>query len=102
ALPAVRRAPGLTLEAGPAAGVCNQWHEQVGLTLLERCLLPLLDGEHSHESLAEHLAAEARADRLRFIKDDKPITEPDALRDFTQQQVALALRDLRRKAVLAA
>ena len=47
---------------------------------------------HSHEALAEHLAAEARAERLRFIKDDKPLTEPEALREFTQQQVALALR----------
>ncbi|RZI93417.1 MAG: methyltransferase domain-containing protein [Variovorax sp.] len=102
ALPAVRRTPGLALDAGPAAGVCNQWHEPVGLTLLERCLLPLLDGEHSHASLAEYLASEARAERLRFIKDDKPVTEAGALRDFTQQQVALALRDLRRKALLAA
>jgi methyltransferase-like protein len=101
-LPSVRRAPGLSLDAGAAAGVCNQWHEPVGLTLLERCLLPLLDGAHSHDALAEHLAGESRAERLRFIKDDQPITEPAALREFTRQQVALALRDLRRKALLAA
>jgi hypothetical protein len=48
-----------------------------------------------------HLAVEARAERLRFIKDEKPLTELAALREFTQQQVALALRDLRRKALLA-
>jgi methyltransferase-like protein/SAM-dependent methyltransferase len=101
--PAVaRNAPGLALSAGPTAVACNQWHELVGLSLLERCLLPLLDGKHSHEALAQHLATEARAGRLRFIKDEKPLTEEAALREFTQQQVALALRDLRRKALIEA
>jgi methyltransferase-like protein len=100
-LAAVRGAPDLALNAGPSAIACNLWHEPVGLSLLERCLLPLLDGEHSHESLASHLAVEARAERLRFIKDEKPLTDPAALREFTQHQVALALRDLRRKALLA-
>ena len=102
ALAAVRRASGLPLTAGPAASVCNQWHEPVALSLLERCLLPLLDGAHSHEALAEHLASEARSERLRFIKDDKPITDADALREFTLKQVELALTDLRRKALLVA
>jgi methyltransferase-like protein len=102
ALAAIRNAPGLALSAGPAAGACNQWHEPVGLSLLERCLLPLLDGTRSHEALADHLAAEARADRLRFIKDDQPLKDEGQLRDFTRQQVALALKDLRRKALLTA
>ncbi|MGF6352078.1 methyltransferase regulatory domain-containing protein [Variovorax sp. W2I14] len=102
ALATVRGAPGLALTAGANAQACNQWHEPVGLTLLERSLLPLLDGAHSHEALAEHLAGEVRADRLRFIKDEKPLTEPEALKEFAQQQVALALKDLRRKALLTA
>lgn len=102
ALASVRSAPGLALSAGPTAGACNLWHEPVGLSLLERCLLPLLDGTHSHEALAEHLAAEARADRLRFIKDNQPLRDDGALSEFTRQQVALALKDLRRKALLIA
>ncbi|WP_077001795.1 class I SAM-dependent methyltransferase [Variovorax sp. KK3] len=97
-----RSAPGLAPGAAPAAHVCNQWHELVQLSMLERCLLPLLDGEHSHEALAAHLVAEARSGRLRFIKDDKPLTDEPSLKEFTQQQVALALRDLRRKALLEA
>ncbi len=101
ALDAVRSMRGLSLAAGPSAAVCNQWHEPVGLSLLERCLLPLLDGKNSHDDLAWHLAAEARAERLRFIKDEKPLTDEEALRQFTLEQVALALRDLRRKALLA-
>ena len=102
ALDAVRLAPGLALSTGPSATACNQWHEQVALSPLERCLLPLLDGAHGHDALAEHLAGEARAERLRFIKDDQLLTEEAALRDFTRQQVALALKDLRRKGLLAA
>jgi len=102
ALASVRGAPGLALTAGANAHACNQWHEAVGLTLLERSLLPLLDGTHSHEALAEHLAAEVRADRLRFIKDEQPLTDPEALKGFAQQQVAQALKDLRRKALLTA
>ena len=102
ALAAVRNAPELALAAGAQASACNQWHEQVPLSVLERCLLPLLDGAHSHEALAEFLAGEARAERLRFIKDEQPLTEDNALREFTRQQVALALKDLRRKGLLTA
>lgn len=102
ALASVRSAPELALTAGPQAQACNQWHEQVPLSVIERCLLPLLDGEHSHEALAEFLVGEARAERLRFIKDEQPLTDEEALRDFTRQQVALALKDLRRKGLLTA
>jgi len=102
ALPALRVAPGLSPTAGATASSCNQWHEPVGLTLLERALLPLLDGTRSHQALAEHLAAEVRSERLRFIKDDKPLTDPSTVQAFAQQQVALALDNLRRKAMLTA
>ena len=102
ALASVRSAPDLALASGPQAQACNQWHEQVPLSVIERCLLPLLDGGHSHQALADFLADEARAERLRFIKDDQPLTDEEALRDFTRQQVALALKDLRRKGLLTA
>ena len=101
-LPAVRGASGLASGAGATANTCNQWHEPVVLTLLERSLLPLLDGTHSHDALAEHLEAEVRSDRLRFVKDDKPLTDPPAVKEFARQQVALALDALRRKALLTA
>jgi len=102
ALPSVRRLPTLALSEGPQAHACNLWHESVALSPLERCLLPLLDGEHGHEALAQFLVDEARAQRIRFIKDDEPLTDDEALRDFSRQQVALALRDLRRKGLLMA
>lgn len=102
ALPSVRSAPGLALSAGSAANACNQWHELVGLSALERCLLPLLDGAHSHGMLADHLADEVGAGRLRFIQNDQPLTDPSVLKEFARQQVVLGLAALRRKALLVA
>ncbi|MEJ8821017.1 class I SAM-dependent methyltransferase [Variovorax humicola] len=102
ALSAVRNLPGLALQSGPSAVACNLWHEQVALSPLERCLLPLLDGSHGHDALADHLVEEARAERIRFIKDEQPLKDESALREFAGQQVALALKDLRRKGLLAA
>jgi SAM-dependent methyltransferase len=97
----VRNAPGLAPGQAPSVAVCNGWHETVALSLLERALLPLLDGTRSHEALVEHLEAEVRADRLRFVRNDERMTDPEALSAFAREQVALALRDLRRKALLA-
>jgi len=102
ALPSVRSAPGLALSAGSSANACNQWHELVGLSALERCLLPLLDGAHSHGMLADHLADEVGAGRLRFIQNDQPLTDPSVLKEFARQQVVLGLAALRRKALLVA
>ncbi|MEJ8854025.1 methyltransferase regulatory domain-containing protein [Variovorax robiniae] len=102
ALSAVRSLPGLALHTGPSAQACNLWHESVALSPLERCLLPLLDGGHGHAALADHLVEEARAGRIRFIKDEQPLTDESMLREFAAQQVALALKDLRRKGLLAA
>jgi hypothetical protein len=102
ALSAVRSLPGLALHTGPNASACNLWHESVALSPLERCLLPLLDGTHGHDALAAHLVDEARAGHIRFIKDAQPLTDEPTLREFAAQQVALALKDLRRKGLLAA
>jgi SAM-dependent methyltransferase len=102
ALAPVRNAPGLALTAGSSARVCNQWHESVSLSALERCLLPLLDGAHSREMLADYLAAEVRAGRLRFVQNDTPLTDHSALKEFALKQVELGLNDLRRKALLVA
>lgn len=99
-LTAVRLAHEPASEAVASVAVCNQWHEPVTVSLLQRCLLPLLDGTQSHDALVDHVAEEARAGRLRFIKDGESINEPAALRESARQQVAAALDDLRRKALL--
>ncbi|MDM0045516.1 methyltransferase regulatory domain-containing protein [Variovorax dokdonensis] len=98
----VRSLPALALSEGPQAYACNLWHEMVELSVLERCLLPLLDGEHSAEDLVDFLVEEARAQRLRFFKHEQALTDADTLRAFAAEQVAMALRDLRQKAMLQA
>ena len=102
ALMSVRQSPTLASLTAPTALVCNQWHESVGLSLLERCLLPMLDGARDHAQLAAHLQAEARAERLRFIKDGQPVTGEAESEAFAREQVALALQGLRRKGLLLA
>jgi methyltransferase-like protein len=102
AQPFVRSLPALALSEGPEAYACNLWHELVPLSVLERCLLPLLDGEHTQEDLAGYLVTEARDGRLRFFKHEQALTDADTLRAFAAEQVAMALRDLQRKALLMA
>ncbi|MDA7416574.1 class I SAM-dependent methyltransferase [Xenophilus arseniciresistens] len=98
----VRQAPGLDLADGAEASVCNQWHELVALTALERTLLPLLDGAHDAQQLSAHVLAEVRAGRLRFMKDDQAVTDAALQEVLAQEQLQPALRQLRRKGLLIA
>lgn len=98
----VRQAPGVDVGAGPDATVCNQWHELVALTALERTLLPCLDGAHDAAQLLDHVLAEVRAGRLRFFKDQQPVTEGAAVEAIAREQVGVALHQLRRKGLLIA
>lgn len=102
ALPSVRRLPGLALDAGASASACNQWHERIELSLLERSLLPLLDGAHTHPQLAAHVHDEARAGRLIFHQDGKPVSTDAARATLAREQVPRVLEDLRHKALLIA
>jgi len=102
ALDALRLAPSVALEAGVDASVCNAWHELVALTALERCLLEVLDGQHSPDALAAHVATAVRSDRLRFIKEGQPLGDNAQADAFIGQQIAQALHDLRRKGLLVA
>ncbi|WP_225784021.1 methyltransferase regulatory domain-containing protein [Xenophilus sp. Marseille-Q4582] len=97
-----RQAPGVDVAAGPDAAVCNQWHELVALTALERALLPRLDGAHDHAQLLDHVLAEVRAGRLRFFKDQQPLTDDAAVQAIAREQVGVALQQLRRKGLLIA
>lgn len=102
ALACIRQSPSLPLTAGGAAGGTNQWHEQVPLAAVERCLLPRIDGAHSAAQLTDFLYEEAASERIRFIKDGETLKGEQALREFSAQQVMLALRDLRKKGFLVA
>ena len=98
----VRSAHGLPLDSGAHASACNLWHESIGLSPIERTLLPLLDGTRSHEALAAHVASEVRAGRLRFVQHGQPLVDETLLHPFAQQQVAAALANLHRMGILLA
>lgn len=100
---ALRRSPGLALAAGQDAAVCNVWHERTPLSVLERCLLPWLDGEHDHDALLAHLSALVRDGTLHLLRDGAPLAQdsPDAAA-MLRQQLQDALRDLQRKGLLIA
>jgi methyltransferase-like protein len=102
ALDGVRLAPGVALDAGLLASVCNPWHELVPLTALERCLLTALDGTHTREDLATHMNEAIRAGRLRVLRDGQTLPENAEAEAFLQQQFAQALHDLRRKGLIVA
>jgi methyltransferase-like protein/SAM-dependent methyltransferase len=99
ALAFVRTATGIDLAAGQTASVCNQWHESIPLSPLERSIVPLLDGKHTHKQIAAHLAGESRAGRLRAARNGEPVpeTEIDA---FMLEELGPALKMLQRKALL--
>lgn len=98
----VRTAQGLAMDRGPNATACNLWHESVGVSPIERTLLPLLDGSMSHEALAAHVANEVRGERLRFVKDGQLLVDEALLDSFAEQQVAAALASLQRMGFLLA
>lgn len=98
----VRSAQGLPMTSGPNATACNLWHESVGVSPIERTLLPLLDGTRSHEALATHVAGEARAGRLRFFEDGQLLVDEALLPSFARQQVAAALANLQHMGFLLA
>lgn len=102
ALHLVRHAPGVDLSSGPEATVCNQWHELVALTPLERSLLPFLDGAHDFAQLLERLRADVRAERLRFWRNEQAVTDGAELQAILNEQLEPALRSLRRKGLLIA
>lgn len=98
----VRSAQGLPVHRGPNATACNLWHESIGVSPIERTLLPLLDGTMSHEALAAHVANEVRGDRLHFVKDGQLLVDEALLDSFAEQQVAAALASLQRLGFLLA
>jgi methyltransferase-like protein/2-polyprenyl-3-methyl-5-hydroxy-6-metoxy-1,4-benzoquinol methylase len=99
ALGNVRTATGIDLAAGASVSVCNQWHESIALSPLERSILPMLDGQKTHKQLAAHLAAEARLGRLRASKNGEPIGDKE-LDAFMKDELSGALKMLQRKALL--
>ena len=113
ALASVRQAPQRAgaLDGRQSVMVCNQWHENVELSVLESCVLAALDGKADRVALANHLDALAEAGRIHFQRGGVPLAPlpRNALaaarteqRVFVLQQVDSALQSLQRKGLICA
>jgi methyltransferase-like protein len=73
-----------------AAGVgqiSNLWHEDVKLTVVDKHLLPLLDGTRDNAELKEELLFIALADLIRFQRDGERLTDDADIRAAVAEHV---------------
>ncbi|MEO6919058.1 MAG: methyltransferase regulatory domain-containing protein [Collimonas sp.] len=89
------------LSLDPNADTTNLWHQRINLNIIEKVLLPKLDGNHTQEQLIEHVLQKEQQHMLEFKhKDGHRLTDPQALLEAAAEHVANALRALRYNALL--
>ena len=81
--------------------LCNAWHEDVALGIVQQSILPLLDGHHGTEALIAHLLQEAQAGRIRFLRQGATVTDAADMERSAREQLPAALEGLRQQALLA-
>jgi len=67
--------------------VANVWHEDVALSVVDKHLLPLLDGSRDDDDLKEELLFVALADVIRFERDGMHLTDDADIRAAVAEQV---------------
>jgi methyltransferase-like protein len=85
---------------GVAGFVGNAWHDYMALDVLQRTVLPMLDGRQGEEELVAALLQETQAGRLQFLNQGQPITDAAQLQRSAREQLRAALQALRHKALL--
>lgn len=82
-------------------GVTNLWHQRVALNIVEKLLLPELDGNNAIEKLIQHILRQEQQDMLEFKdKNGQRISDPQALRTEAAEHVGNALHTLRYNGML--
>ena len=81
--------------------LCNAWHEDVTLGIVQQSILPLLDVRHDTEALVAHLLQEAQAGRIRFLHEGETLTTLAEIERSAREQLPAALEGLRQNALLA-
>lgn len=89
-------------QASRGLPVANQRHENVGLDAVARELLPLLDGEHDHNALAEAVLAAFRSGRLVMNDNGQPVSDEARWLAQAPSVVRTCLESLARAALLIA
>lgn len=87
-------------DKGVAGFVGNAWHDYMALDVLQRTVLPMLDGRQGEEELVAALLQETQAGRLQFLNQGQPITDAAQLQRSAREQLRAALQALRHKALL--
>lgn len=80
----------------------NIRHEAITIDAAAKVVLPLLDGTRDHAALAAALASEARAGRLNFNRDGKPVTDAAAIETLAQGHITTVLAGIARAGLLEA
>ena len=76
------------------ASTFNHWHETVHLSIVERWLLPALDGNHDRGALIDLLLMHAQEGRVSFSRDGRPVTDQAQLPACAAEHVDLMLSRL--------
>lgn len=79
----------------------NLWHQRVPLNIIQKLLLPKLDGSHGRAQLVDFILQQEQQKMLEFKdKEGQRIADPQALRSEAGEHVRKALHALRYNAVL--
>ena len=76
------------------ASTFNQWHETVPLSVVERWLLPELDGSRDRQALADLLLTHAAQGRVSFLQQGQPVTGEAQLAAAALEHVDMMLSRL--------
>lgn len=78
----------------------NARHETVPLNLVQRAILPLLDGANDRGAIEENISHLVAGGQISFEQDGSVLTDPDQIRAAISIQVGDALASLQRAALL--
>lgn len=77
------------------------WHQRIPLNIIQKLLLPKLDGSHTQAQLVDFILQQEQQKMLEFKdKDGQRIADPQTLRTEAGEHVRNALHALRYNAVL--
>jgi len=82
------------------ATTTNLRHESIALDAAMRALLPMLDGTRDHAALAEGLAEEALAGRFSFLREGRPVADPEEVARTASEHLPALLAQLAMSALL--
>lgn len=78
----------------------NLRHEPVRFDPVARAILPRMDGTRGHAALADAMAAEVLAGRLRFTQDGQPVTDKNLIAATARERIPRILAGCARAALL--